>query len=184
MPVLTATTRQCRPLRFTTWSATRGHMTVLGRSWRIHRAERGEGFVHLLSRGLMSVTSLDLPSLWFVNLVACLSIRPDRRCGRRNSCQSQVAVMPLGVGHWPLRKNGGGIRRKNRPGSMWLGASQATSPLPYVMGEAAYVVQSRKRHDFRPHISKAEREHTPPALATWLVELARLCAKPSRSAPH
>ena len=57
-------------------------------------------------------------------------------------------------------------------------------PLPYVMGEAAYVVQSRKRHDFRPHISKAEREHTPPALAAWLVELARLCTKPGRSASH
>ena len=48
-------------------------------------------------------------------------------------------------------------------------------PLPYVMGEAAYVVQSRKRTDYRPHITKAEREHTPPALAEWLVELARRC---------
>ena len=47
--------------------------------------------------------------------------------------------------------------------------------LPYVMGEAAYVVQSRKRTDYRPHITKAEREHTPPALAEWLVELARRC---------
>jgi len=43
------------------------------------------------------------------------------------------------------------------------------------MGEAAYVVQSRKRHDHRPHITKAEREHTPPPLAEWLVELARRC---------
>jgi hypothetical protein len=48
-------------------------------------------------------------------------------------------------------------------------------PLPYVMGEAAYVVQSRKRHDYRPHITKAEREHTPPQLAEWLVELAAKC---------
>lgn len=48
-------------------------------------------------------------------------------------------------------------------------------PLPYVMGEAAYVVQSRKRHDYRPHITKAEREHTPQALAAWLVELAAKC---------
>ncbi len=29
----------------------------------------------------------------------------------------------------------------------------------------------------RPEISKAEREHTPPALAVWLVELARRCAR-------
>lgn len=47
--------------------------------------------------------------------------------------------------------------------------------LPYVMGEAAYVVQSRKRYDYRPHITKAEREHTPPDLAKWLVELAAKC---------
>jgi hypothetical protein len=37
------------------------------------------------------------------------------------------------------------------------------------------VVQSRKRHDYRPHITKAEREHTPPELAQWLVELAAKC---------
>jgi len=48
-------------------------------------------------------------------------------------------------------------------------------PLPYVMGEAAYVVQSRKREDCRPHITKAEREHTPPELAAWLYELAARC---------
>lgn len=47
--------------------------------------------------------------------------------------------------------------------------------LPYVMDEAAYVVQSRKRQDYRPHITKAEREHTPPPLCGWLVELAAKC---------
>ena len=47
--------------------------------------------------------------------------------------------------------------------------------VPYVMGDAAYVVQSRKRQDYRPHITKAEREHTPPPLAAWLVELAAKC---------
>jgi hypothetical protein len=31
------------------------------------------------------------------------------------------------------------------------------------------------RHDHRPHVTKAEREHTPPELAKWLVELARRC---------
>ena len=34
--------------------------------------------------------------------------------------------------------------------------------MPLVLGDAAYVVQSRKRDDYRPHISKSEREHTPP----------------------
>lgn len=48
-------------------------------------------------------------------------------------------------------------------------------PMPFVMGEASHVVQSRKRLDYRPHISKADREHTPQPLAVWLVELARRC---------
>lgn len=45
-------------------------------------------------------------------------------------------------------------------------------PIPYRMDEPTHVVQSRKRDGYRPHISKAEREHTPPDLANWLVELA------------
>lgn len=49
-------------------------------------------------------------------------------------------------------------------------------PVPLVLGDAAYVVQSRKREDYRPHITKAEREHTPPELARWLVALATRCA--------
>ncbi len=48
-------------------------------------------------------------------------------------------------------------------------------PMPFVMGEPTHVVQSRKRFDHRPHISKAERQHTPLAFAMWLVELARRC---------
>lgn len=47
--------------------------------------------------------------------------------------------------------------------------------MPYVMGEATHVVQSLKRADHRPHITKAEREHTPPELARWLVDLAAAC---------
>ena len=48
-------------------------------------------------------------------------------------------------------------------------------PMPLVLGEATHVVQSRKRNDHRPHITKAEREHTPPQLAEWLVAVARRC---------
>lgn len=47
--------------------------------------------------------------------------------------------------------------------------------LPIILGEASHVIQSRKRHDHRPHVTKAEREGTPPELAKWLVELARRC---------
>jgi hypothetical protein len=49
--------------------------------------------------------------------------------------------------------------------------------IPYVMAEATHVVQSRKRKDYRPHITKAEREHTPPELAQWLVDLAERCKR-------
>lgn len=69
----------------------------------------------------------------------------------------------------------------------WLyivGCSPATLPdIPLVLGEAPCVVgTSGRRKDGtrladRPEISKAEREHTPQALAEWLVELARRCAR-------
>ncbi|MBS0227628.1 MAG: hypothetical protein JSS23_02915 [Proteobacteria bacterium] len=54
--------------------------------------------------------------------------------------------------------------------------------VPMVLGEATHVVQSRKRQDYRPHITKAEREHTPPELAAWLVELARRCKQNEETA--
>lgn len=50
---------------------------------------------------------------------------------------------------------------------------------PIRMGDATHVVgTSGRRRDgtrdkSRPEITKAEREHTPPALAEWLVEVAR-----------
>jgi hypothetical protein len=60
--------------------------------------------------------------------------------------------------------------------------------MPMVLGETEYVIcQNRtlpggKRlrkgmPGWRPTVSPAEREHTPPDLAVWLVELARRCAK-------
>lgn len=61
-------------------------------------------------------------------------------------------------------------------------------PLPLDLGEATHVVTSSARYDgrrrrkgdpgWRPHVTPAEREHTPPALAAWLVELARRCRAP------
>lgn len=50
---------------------------------------------------------------------------------------------------------------------------QMLPPMPYVMGDSSHVVQSRKRHDCRPHISKADRERTPEPFAKWLCEIAR-----------
>ena len=51
-------------------------------------------------------------------------------------------------------------------------------PIPYRIDEPTHVVQTRKRQGYRPHITKAEREHTPPHLAEWLVDVARRCGKP------
>jgi len=49
-------------------------------------------------------------------------------------------------------------------------------PIPFRIGEASHVIQSRRRGEgHRPHVSKTEREHTPPLLASWLFELARKC---------
>jgi hypothetical protein len=62
--------------------------------------------------------------------------------------------------------------------------------IPFILGDAPKVVGqnsgSRKfRHPdlprLRPEIKKAEREHTPPRLALWLVELARKCHGISRA---
>jgi hypothetical protein len=53
--------------------------------------------------------------------------------------------------------------------------------LPLVLGSAVAVcgTSGRRldgtRNTDRPEITKAEREHTPPELAVWLVELARRC---------
>ena len=52
-------------------------------------------------------------------------------------------------------------------------------PIPLRLDEPTHVVQSRKRTDYRPHITKAEREMTPKPMADWLVELARRCKGPN-----
>lgn len=45
-------------------------------------------------------------------------------------------------------------------------------PLPYKLGEATHVIQTSQKTNYRPHVSKAEREHTPLPLAEWLREVA------------
>jgi hypothetical protein len=67
-------------------------------------------------------------------------------------------------------------------------------PFPELrLGEGTHVIAMDKRPGrgvggqrlrkgmpgWRPEVSKPEREHTPPALAEWLVELARRCRVPS-----
>ena len=56
--------------------------------------------------------------------------------------------------------------------------------MPICLGDAPAICgtsgrrKSLKRKTTRPEISKAEREHTPPVLAAWLVELAKRCKQP------
>lgn len=50
--------------------------------------------------------------------------------------------------------------------------------MPMVLGEPTHVIGDVGRASLgtkRPEISKAEREHTPPEFARWLVDLARRC---------
>lgn len=81
-------------------------------------------------------------------------------------------------GGWtlPIHQNWFGHRAQKSTLLYIVGCKPADLPvMPMVLGEATHVVQSRKRHDHRPHISKPEREHTPVELAEWLCEVARRC---------
>lgn len=51
-------------------------------------------------------------------------------------------------------------------------------PMPFRVGRPEFVIGDsgrRSKGTKSPEVSKAEREHTPPDLAVWLVELARRC---------
>ena len=78
----------------------------------------------------------------------------------------------MGVQQWQFG------HRAEKPTWLYIvGCEPADTPdLPALkLGEASHVIQTRKRQDYRPHVTKPEREHTPPELASWLVELARRC---------
>jgi len=45
-------------------------------------------------------------------------------------------------------------------------------PLPLRIGEAEFVIQSRKRSGHKPHVPKRERELTPAPMAAWLYKVA------------
>ena len=52
--------------------------------------------------------------------------------------------------------------------------------IPFVLGEASHVIansRARQRSKDRPQVSKREREATPPLLAGWLLDVARLCGE-------
>jgi hypothetical protein len=78
----------------------------------------------------------------------------------------------LGIHQWQFG------HRAQKPTWLYIvgaGPADVPDPPPLKLGEASHVIQSRKRQDYRPHVTKAEREHTPHDLARWLVALAMRC---------
>lgn len=91
-------------------------------------------------------------------------------------------------GGWtlPVSQHWWGHRAEKRTWLYVVGCEPSELPaIPLVLGESTHVIaQSRSRggarlkkgmRGWRPECSKAEREHTPPDFAAWLVELARRC---------
>lgn len=83
-----------------------------------------------------------------------------------------------------IDQNWWGHRAQKRTRLYVVGCEPAgVPPLPLVLGEATHTVGlwgGRDRATCRPSIAKHEYEHTPPALAAWLVELAARC-KPANA---
>lgn len=100
-----------------------------------------------------------------------------------------MGLPPPGIvdefGGWtlPIHQNWFGHKAEKSTLLYIVGCRPGDEPaMPLVLGKALYVVASslhrnKKSTWARPEIPDAEREHTPPALAVWLVELARRCAK-------
>jgi hypothetical protein len=90
-------------------------------------------------------------------------------------------------GGWtlPISQSWWGHRAEKKTFLYIVGCRPIDIPeMPFVLGETTHVVSPssniRKGHPrWRPQLRKAEREHTPPALALWLVELANRCRKVS-----
>lgn len=92
-------------------------------------------------------------------------------------------------GGWtlPINQHWWGHRAEKATRLYIVGCEPSDIPdMPIVLGDAPCLVgTSGRRKDgkrlkmgddgWRPEISKAEREHTPPLLAEWLVNLARRC---------
>jgi hypothetical protein len=92
-------------------------------------------------------------------------------------------------GGWtlPILQSSWGHRADKATRLYIVGCSARNVPnMPYIMGRAPCTIgTSGRRVDgkrtqpgeqgYRPEVTKAEREHTPPMLCEWLVELARRC---------
>jgi len=86
-------------------------------------------------------------------------------------------------GGWtlPIHQHWFGHRAEKKTRLYIVGCKPWDIPeMPMVLGEATHVIGDVGRASNctkRPEVSKAEREHTPPELARWLVDLARICGE-------
>lgn len=57
-----------------------------------------------------------------------------------------------------------------------VGCEPANLPeMPLRLDDPTHCIRPTKSYPRKPSVTKAEREHTPPALCAWLVEVARRC---------
>lgn len=96
------------------------------------------------------------------------------------ACGLPVACQRDEFGGWtlPIHQHWWGHRAEKKTRLYIVGVDPADiPPIPMRLGQATHVIGDVGRSGFgnRPEITKAEREHTPPELAAWLVELARRC---------
>lgn len=86
-------------------------------------------------------------------------------------------------GGWtlPIHQHWFGHRAEKKTRLYIVGCKPRDIPdMPMVLGQATHVIGDVGRASNgtkRPEVSKDEREHTPPQLARWLVDLAKLCRR-------
>mgnify|MGYP000243450989 FL=1 len=83
-------------------------------------------------------------------------------------------------GGWtlPIHQHWWGHRAQKATLLYIVGCEPANVPdIPLVMGSATHCIRPTKAYPRLPSVTKAEREHTPPALAARLVDLARRCSR-------
>ena len=92
-----------------------------------------------------------------------------------------AGAAPDEFGGWtlPILQHSFGHRAQKKTLLYIVGCAPKDIPdMPLVLGEATHVIGDSGRASLgnkRPEVSKAEREHTPPDLAVWLVKLASRC---------
>lgn len=98
--------------------------------------------------------------------------------GLRHSRKDQWGFM------WPVDLHAFGFQAKKRTGLYIVGCEpRDLPPVPLVLGAATHTIglwSGRDKANCRPSIAKSQFDSTPPAMAAWLVEVARLCRRDER----